>query len=82
MFLHGSERHVVVRGELAHGCVGGHDPRQDVATGGVGEGPEQRVHFVRNVAFIYNHVVVDSSTLPDVRSFGSEDYNRSDTRHE
>ena len=79
MFLHGSERHVVVRGELAHRRIGGHDPRQDVATGGVGEGPEQCVHFVRGVAPIYNHVVVDSSTVHEVRGFGSEDYNRSDT---
>ncbi len=43
VFLHGRKRHVVVRGELADGRVGGHHPRQDVATRGIGEGPEQLV---------------------------------------
>jgi hypothetical protein len=62
MFLHGGKRHVVVRGELAHGRVGVHDPRQDVATRGVGERPEQLVQGVRGWVATYNHLVVYSST--------------------
>jgi len=37
VFLHGGKRHVVMRGEFAHGRVGVHDPRQDVATRRIGE---------------------------------------------
>jgi hypothetical protein len=62
VFLHGGKRHVVVRGEFAHGRVGVHDPRQDVATCGIGEGPEQLVQGVRRWVPIYNHLVVNSST--------------------
>ena len=43
VLLHGGKRHVVVRGELAHGRVSVHDPRQDVATGGIGECSEQLI---------------------------------------
>ena len=62
VFLHGGKRHVVVGGELAHGRVGVHDPRQDVATRGIGERPEQLVQGMRRRVPIYNHLVVDSST--------------------
>ena len=47
VLLHGGKRHVVVRGEFAHGRVGVHDPRQDVATRGIGERPEQLIQSVR-----------------------------------
>ena len=46
VLLHGGKRHVVVRGELAHGRVGVHDPRQDVTPRGVGERPEQLIQSV------------------------------------
>ena len=46
VLLHGGKRHVVVRGEFAHGRVGVHDPRQDVATRGIGERPEQLIQSV------------------------------------
>ena len=47
VFLHGGKRHVVVRGEFADGSVGIHDPRQDVATRGIGERAEQLVQNMR-----------------------------------
>jgi len=53
-----------VRGELADGFVRVHDPRQDVAASGVGQGPEHGVQRVWCGVFIYNHLVVDSSTPP------------------
>ena len=62
VFLHGGKRHVVVRGEFADGRLGIQDPRQDVATGRVGERAEQLVQGLRGGLPIYNHVVVDSST--------------------
>jgi hypothetical protein len=43
VFLHRGKRHVVVRGEFAHGCVGVHNPRQDVATRRIRERAEQVV---------------------------------------
>ena len=43
VLLHGGKRHVVVRGEFAHGRVGVHDPRQDVATRGIGERAKQLI---------------------------------------
>jgi hypothetical protein len=43
MLLDGGKRHVIVRGEFAHGRVVIHDPRQDVATRGIGEGPKQPI---------------------------------------
>jgi hypothetical protein len=46
VLLHGGKRHVVVRGEFAHGRVGVHDPRQDVATRGIGERPKQLIQGV------------------------------------
>jgi hypothetical protein len=46
VLLDGGKRHVVVRGEVAHGGVGIHDPRQDVATRGIGEGPKQLIQSV------------------------------------
>ena len=46
VLLDGGKRHVVVRGEVAHGRVGIHDPRQDVATRGIGEGPKQLIQSV------------------------------------
>ncbi len=46
VLLHGGKRHVVVRGEFAHGRVGVHDPRQDVATRGIGEGSKQLIQSV------------------------------------
>jgi hypothetical protein len=62
VFLHGGKRHVVVRGEFAHGRVGAHDPRQNVATRGIGERPEQLIQGVRHWLPIYNHLVVYDST--------------------
>jgi hypothetical protein len=47
VLLDGGKRHVVMRGEFAHGRVGIHDPRQDVATRGIGEGPKQLIQSVR-----------------------------------
>ena len=47
VLLDGGKRHVVVRGEFAHGGVGVHDPRQDVAPRGIGERPEQPIQNVR-----------------------------------
>ena len=61
MFLDGGKRHVVAGGKLADGCIGVHDPLQDVAPRGIGERPEQLVQAARRLA-IYNHMVVDSST--------------------
>jgi hypothetical protein len=58
VLLHGGERHVVVRGEFAHGRVGVHDPRQDVATRGIGERSKQPIQSVRRRVPIYNHLVV------------------------
>jgi hypothetical protein len=46
VLLHGGKRHVVVRSEFAHGRVGIHDPRQDVATRGIGERPKQLIQSV------------------------------------
>jgi hypothetical protein len=52
-----------MRGELAHGRIGVHYPRQNVAPRGIGERPEQLVQNVRRRwPSIYNHLVVDSST--------------------
>ncbi len=51
-----------MRGEFAHGRVGVHDPRQNVAPRGIGERPEQLVQDVRRWLSTYNHLVVDSST--------------------
>jgi hypothetical protein len=62
VFLHGSKRHVIVRGQLADGRVGAHHSRQDVATRGIGERAEQLIKGLRRRGFIYNHLVVDSST--------------------
>lgn len=56
-----------MRGELAHGRVGVHYPRQNVAPRGIGERPEQPVQNVRRWLSIYNHLVVDSSTPGQVR---------------
>ena len=47
VLLDGGKRHVVVRGEFAHGRLSVHDPRQDVATRGIGERPEQLIQSVR-----------------------------------
>jgi hypothetical protein len=58
MFLHGSKRHVVVRGKFGHRRLGVHDPRQDVATRRVGERSEQLVQGVLGCLPIYNHLVV------------------------
>jgi len=46
VLLDGGKRHVVLRGEFAHGRVGIHDPRQDVATRGIGERPKQLIQNV------------------------------------
>jgi hypothetical protein len=62
VFLHGSKRHVIVRGQLADGRVGAHHSRQDVATRGIGERAEQLIMGLRRGPSIYNHLVVDSST--------------------
>jgi hypothetical protein len=62
VFLHGSKRHVIVRGQLADGRVGAHHSRQDVATRGIGERPEQLVQGVGRCVSMYNHLVVDIST--------------------
>jgi hypothetical protein len=50
-----------MRGEFAHRRVGVHDPRQNVATRGIGERPEQLIDSVRRRVPIYNHLVVDNS---------------------
>jgi hypothetical protein len=71
VFLHGGKRHVVVRGEFAHGRLGVHDPRQDVATRGIGERAEQLVQSLRGLVSIYNHLVVDTSTVPRSTTAGS-----------
>ena len=63
VFLHGGKRHVVMRREFAHGRLGVHDSRQDVAPRRVGERPEQRVQGVGGWLPIYNHMVVDSITV-------------------
>jgi len=60
-----------MRGEFAHGCVGVHDPRQDIAPRGIGERPEQLVQNVRGRVFRYNHLVVYSSTDCSARTIGS-----------
>ena len=62
VFLHGGERHVVARGELAHRRFRAHDTRQDVAPRGVGQRPEEMIEGVRRGLTIYNHVVVDRTT--------------------
>jgi hypothetical protein len=62
MFLHGGKGHVVVRSEFAHGRVGVHDTRQDVAACGIGERAEQLIQGARSGVSIYNHLVVDNST--------------------
>ena len=62
VFLHSGKRHVVMRGEFAHGRVGVHYPRQNVAPRGIGERPEQLVQNVRPWLSTYNHSVVDGST--------------------
>ena len=62
VFLHGGKRHVVPCGELAHGRVGVHDPRQDVAARGIGECAEHVVQDVGRRLSTYNHLVVDDST--------------------
>ena len=56
------KRHVVVPGEFAHGRLSVHDPRQDVATCGIGERAEQLIQSVRRWGPIYNHLVVYRST--------------------
>jgi hypothetical protein len=43
VLLDGGKRHVVMRGEFAHRRVGVHDPRQNVATRGIGERPKQPI---------------------------------------
>jgi integrase/recombinase XerD len=63
VFLHSGKRHVVTRGEFAHGRVGAHDPRQDVTPSGIGERPEQLVQSLRRWLSTYNHLVVDNSTV-------------------
>jgi hypothetical protein len=78
VFLHGSKRHVVVRGQFADGRVGVHHPRQDVATRSIGERPEQLVQGVRRCVPMYNHLVVDSSTSRRSRALGAL-HNRTST---
>jgi hypothetical protein len=51
-----------MRCELAHGLVGVHDPRQDVAPRRIGERAEQLVQALRRWLPIYNHMVVDNNT--------------------
>jgi hypothetical protein len=46
VFLHGGERHLVARGQLADGRVGVQYASQDVAPRGVGERAEQLVEVV------------------------------------
>ena len=55
-----------MRGEFAHGRVGVHDPRQNVAPRGIGERPEQLVQNVRRWLSTYNHLVVYTS-MPSVQ---------------
>jgi hypothetical protein len=67
VFLHGGKRHVVVRGELGHGRIGVHDPRQDVAPRGIGKRPEQLIERAGRGLSIYNHLVVYSITSAERR---------------
>jgi hypothetical protein len=61
VLLHGSERHVVARSELADRRVGRHDSSQDVASSGIGQRAEQLVeNFCRWLTC--NHMVVYLST--------------------
>jgi hypothetical protein len=46
VLLDGGKRHVVVRSEFAHGGVGVHDPRQNVATRGIRQGAKQLIQSV------------------------------------
>ena len=46
VLLDGGKRHVVVRSEFAHGGIGVHDPRQNVATRGIGQRPKQLIQSV------------------------------------
>jgi hypothetical protein len=46
VLLHRGERHVVVRGQGRDGVLPDQDASQDVATGAVGEGVEQRIGAV------------------------------------
>jgi hypothetical protein len=57
-----------MRGEFAHGRVGVHYPRQNVAPRGIGERPEQLVQNARRWLSTYNHLVVDSSTPRGARN--------------
>jgi hypothetical protein len=63
VLLHGSKRHVVLRGELADRRVGEHDARQDVAARHIGEGAEHLVERDGGRRSTYNHLVVDTSTI-------------------
>jgi hypothetical protein len=46
VLLDGGKRHVVVRSEFAHGGIGVHDPRNNVATRGIGQRPKQLIQSV------------------------------------
>jgi hypothetical protein len=63
VLLHRGKRHIVVRREFADGRVRGHHTRQYVAPRRIGKGAEQLVQRSRCRLFIYNHLVVDSSTI-------------------
>jgi hypothetical protein len=67
VLLHGCKRHLVPRRQLADGRVGVHHARQDVAPRGIGQRPEQLVQIVGRRLSIYNHMVVDTSTVAGCR---------------
>ena len=81
VLLDGGKRHVVVRGEFAHRRLSVHDPRQDVATRGIGERPEQLVQVVRHSVPTYNHLVVDNSTAERLPVRSESSSRRADRRH-
>jgi hypothetical protein len=62
VLLHGRERHRIVPSQLAHGRVGVHHAREDVAPRGVSECPEQLVHRACRRLLTYNHTVVYHAT--------------------
>jgi hypothetical protein len=61
VLLHGGERHLVTRGQLTDGRIGGHDPGQDVSPRGIGQRTEQLVQSPCCL-LTCNHVVVYTST--------------------
>jgi len=72
VLLHGCKRHLVPRRQLADGRVGVHHAGQNVAPRGIGQRPEQLVQVVSRRLSIYNHMVVDTSTVATRRPMALE----------